>query len=374
MTGRDCAYANDAPAPRSSSRPPSVPTPDESSPSASPAAVVACTPAGSGPDSHPGAPKIPDLADVAAVLPSPEVSLDDSVNMVHLELLVNFSIEVQFPHIQGYMEYRGREMIFKAGLDAPYLMHQVMALSARHLSVVKADRSDFYMHLAVQLQTRAVSMFNETAIEVNESNCMAMLIFSSLLGRHLLIDVLARRDSDFETFLDKYTECIKLHKGIREIAASAWPYLIETELSPYLAWGRELWHTVPKGSDTDDVQSLISSSTGLDDAEKALCIDAIHQLQIGLDEATEPSSGKRGIQMIFNWVVAFRPELTDLLIQRSPEALVVLAFYALLLHHERERWQVRDAGGYLLHAVSRSLGPGWGQWLARPTEKILQNN
>ncbi len=62
---------------------------------------------------------------------------------------------------------------------------------------------------------------------------------SSILGRHLLTDVLACREQCLDAFLDRYLECVKLHKGVRAIASAAWPRLLESDLLPFMTWGDE---------------------------------------------------------------------------------------------------------------------------------------
>lgn len=57
-------------------------------------------------------------------------------------------------------------------LTTPYLMDQLLALSAMHLSTVHLDRSDSYCHQATQLQNRALTLFNRAKEKVSDENCI----------------------------------------------------------------------------------------------------------------------------------------------------------------------------------------------------------
>lgn len=63
-------------------------------------------------------------------------------------------------------------------------------------------------------------------------------------------------------------------------------------------------------------------------------------------------------------------EFTELLDQRKPEALVVIAYFSILLHCRRAFWAVGEAGRFLLAAIEEYLGEEWAGWLAVPKEIV----
>jgi hypothetical protein len=311
------------------------------------------------------------LADIASALPPLDPGLDGLVNMTHMELLLNFSLEIHIPDMGGVLKHSGTKLILKCGIEAPYLMHEVLAMSARHLSVVDPSRREFAAHLAVQLQTRAVSMFNTSKMAVNKSNCISMVLFSSLLGRHLFTDLLARRDAHLGTFLDNYTICVRLHEGIRAITSLSWPYLLESDLAPFLAWGASLSTATLRGHECDGVREMITNAQNLYEADKKVCLSAIRFLQIGLDAIAVEDNEGHGCRMIFTWSIIVAHQFNTLIAQRRPEALVILAYFTLLLHRGRTMWQCQDAGRYIFGLIAQFLGTEWDAWLALPREQIL---
>lgn len=65
------------------------------------------------------------------------------------------------------------------------------------------------------------------------------------------------------------------------------------------------------------------------------------------------------------------PEYLGLLTERRLEALNLLAYYAVVLHHRRRSWVIRDAGRLLLTSVSSHLGRHWQPLLEWPRQQIL---
>jgi hypothetical protein len=61
-----------------------------------------------------------------------------------------------------------------------------------------------------------------------------------------------------------------------------------------------------------------------------------------------------------------RPEVTAMLARKQPEALILLSYYAVLLHRGKTLWQVGNAGKYIFDLVAQYLGKEWDQWLRYP--------
>lgn len=48
----------------------------------------------------------------------------------------------------------------------------------------------------------------------------------------------------------------------------------------------------------------------------------------------------------------------------------MFSYYALLLHHGRDMWQVKDAGAYILGMLSDYLGPESYEWVEYPMQMV----
>ncbi|EHK49339.1 hypothetical protein TRIATDRAFT_297937 [Trichoderma atroviride IMI 206040] len=60
----------------------------------------------------------------------------------------------------------------------------------------------------------------------------------------------------------------------------------------------------------------------------------------------------------------------DMVRSRIPEALVILSFYAVLLHRHRSFWVFGDSGRFLIQSISTYLGTKWEQWLLWPNSQL----
>jgi hypothetical protein len=293
--------------------------------------------------------------------------------MEHMELFIHgitnkdlFSLGDKFEHSQETLD-----ICLQESVKAPYLLHQVLAFSARHLATIHPERSEKYLHQAVELQTRAVSLFNSTKREVDSSNCLPILLFSVTLGHHLLADALVTRTPDgLDGFLTHWVQCVEVNWGLYRLTLSAWPLLLNTELEPVLSWSSQQSSKEPVGDHCEPIAQLINDSNALSSDEKEVCHEAIQYLQLGFDAIEEDDCSR--YRMIFQWTMLASPELTSLLAKKRPEALILLGYYALLLHHGRSLWQVGDTGVYLLGLIMDYLAPEWHIWLEYPRRMMRQ--
>ena len=285
-----------------------------------------------------------------------------------MELLVHIYSDVDLFGL-GQVDNAGTSgltIALQTGLAYPYLLHQLLAFSARHLAYLHPDRSASYLHQAVTLQTRAISLFNTSWTEITRSNCVAMLLFSVTLGHHLLADTLTRRDAHgLEDFTASFTQCADILRGNYAICLSSWHLLMDTELRHILALSSSLTSRNPQGDNCQRASELIARSHSLTEKERQACERAVKLLQVGL-ELVHGDEALNRHQMIFTWTMLATPELTRLLAARRPETLVILAYYALLMHYGRGMWQVRDAGAYVMRLIVDYLAPEWDYWIEYP--------
>ncbi|KAH7076294.1 hypothetical protein FB567DRAFT_157700 [Paraphoma chrysanthemicola] len=301
---------------------------------------------------------------------------EPEINFDHMELLVHATQDSSIFNLSGvYSDHAlGLALGLKEALKAPYLMHELLAFSAQHLAFIHPEKSKHYLHQAMVLQTRAVSLFNSSWTHVNDSNCVAVLLFSSVLGHHLLAETLHGRHADgLDGFISRYIQCIEMHRGIYTIATSAWPLLMSSEIEPILTRSANFTSREPTGNDCAELKKLIESTTSLSWEEKLSCQRAIDYLQVGFDAVAE--TGEAVVhrhQMIYSWTLLVKPELTRLLAKKQPEALVILAYYAVLLHHGRSQWQVGKTGESVFGLIENHLGSAGDDWLRIPRLIIKQ--
>jgi hypothetical protein len=274
-----------------------------------------------------------------------------------MEFLLHYRFSVAVPELDNEFDSAATTMVNRLALQFPWLLHAMLAISARHIAVLKPEASNFYVSEAFQLQNQAINIFNTEKLNIDETNCSAALLFSSILGRHMLVDTLAGLESDGSVLLNGYCQYVQVHRGLRAIASGSWPLLSELEIWPFMLFSGIQRPRKGRGTELQELRRWVQQSEGLDQDTREVCLEAVNLLQVGLDDITTEKMHLRQYQMAFIWSVCNPAKFNDLVMQRLPQALVILAHYAALLHHAKGIWQIRDAGYRFLHTICSVLGP-----------------
>ncbi|RVX67026.1 hypothetical protein B0A52_09240 [Exophiala mesophila] len=290
--------------------------------------------------------------------------------MSQLELLSHF-YSVTWPSLGGILlsEKATVELLFKYAVSAPYLMHEVLAISALHLAVLRPEHVTYFRDYSVGLQTRAITLFNGAKTVVNQSTCVPMFLFSTFLGIQVLCDTLNYYQEELNAFLDQFVTYLHLHRGVRAVINQSWDALRNTELKPIIE------STPPRSVEDsgrvecDDLKDLIDKSD-LSESSVAVYHDTIKDLRWVFRIVGRPGAQFDNPQLVFAWPTVISAEYVSLLQQRRPEALVILAYFAALLHRHRQFWCFNDGGTFLVRSISDYLGPYWNTALAWPLDVI----
>ncbi len=306
-------------------------------------------------------------------LPQPSSSLkatDPHLNLDHMELLHHFctvTFETLTP--EPAQQRIWQSIAIKFGLSFPFLLHEILAIAALHLAHCKPERQSHYCTKATELQSHALNGFNAIEKNVGVSNCGAIMLFTSLLALHVLADPSRSRGLNFSEYLDHFLGCINLMRGVRQVVIQDWwPYLSESELKPLLTVGDpKKPYLIP-----DECRELaeLTRNPDLGAASIKAYDDAIDRLQWNFAVSEVPSQTHSTIRWLLAWPAQLKDDYLELLNERRPEALIILAYYGALLHFYRGSWAAGDCGAFLIRAVNAHTGPYWGRWMAWPNRII----
>ncbi|GAP91797.1 putative C6 finger domain-containing protein [Rosellinia necatrix] len=264
------------------------------------------------------------------------------------------------------------QMIITSALGAPYLMDALLAFAALHRSVFASDpdMQHRYHYQAVQLQTRALTLYNTASPEITDETCTALLLYSSFIGMHMLHDTVTSR-SDFLETLDGFIQFAGLYHGVGLVAKHAWHILRKSELSSIINLIEAADRVEPPSeSICDHLSSLLTTADDrLRPSSLQACHDSVKSLRwIFNQRVVLPTPVSRDV--VLAWPVHMSTEYLQLLRERLPEALVIMAYWAILLHYERDFWVFGQAGRFLIEAISNYLGSAWDKWMVIPKEII----
>ncbi|TGO25298.1 hypothetical protein BPAE_0083g00310 [Botrytis paeoniae] len=295
------------------------------------------------------------------------------VNFTHLELFQHFYDDRSFLWDGQFRDHTPR--IIKHAHRAPFLMYELLACSALHLSIIRPDQFQIYHDESTILQEHSIKMFNESVQEVNHENLISAFVYSGILGLHFFVDTFSMPGSDLNQFIDKLIQAIKLMRGVRVCFTGWWDVLRESEIHELLQFGdADMEHTDEFVDHLLALQKKLPEIPGMEEAEIEVLHDAIHQLKwVYVSSLFDIHNGTPRPRMVTTWPITLAVEYTDLLHQRRPGALIVLAHFSILLHFCRDYWAVGNAGKFLLAVVETYLGRDWESWLEWPRSKVPES-
>jgi len=255
-------------------------------------------------------------------------------------------------------------------IDAPYLLQQILATTASHLSSSRPAQRDAYKGQAVDLREAALLTYASTVRKVDDTNCVALLLFAGLLGVQTLFDAATTCEEDTSVFLSNVLLFIDVQRGARLIAHHSWPFLCQSELGPFLHSAEtKLGVFRDQHGELDILQSLMEQSE-MDEVSLKACQEATASLQWCFHVARTSKRKRSNIHDAFAWPASLRADFVSLLVIRAPPALVILAFYGGLLHQHRRIWFVGNTGQRLIECITALLGPTWTPWLTWPNQSL----
>lgn len=273
--------------------------------------------------------------------------------------------------------------ILKHCLPVPYLMNELLGFAALHKSIVERDShiKKSYRFQAMNFQTHALSIYNAEPAVLNADTCVAAFLFSAVLGAHLLCDTLTYRYDDTLTrFLENFVQYIHIHRGIRTVVGGQWDALTQSPIGRSFITDQLILSHQPTTFEPTltKLLGLIKGAKLGDPLTKTYKL-AIGNLQSIMNaceisgSASTTSASMSTYGAIIAWPVMVPIEYVDALDMRRPEAMVILAHYAALLHLYRQLWIFGDGGRFLIEAICGSLGAKWEDWLEWPV-KVLRDS
>ncbi|KAF7546703.1 hypothetical protein G7Z17_g8255 [Cylindrodendrum hubeiense] len=285
---------------------------------------------------------------------------------------------ILFHHAQTAMIHSTRFMPVAINIsiewaqEAPYAMDQLLALAADHLAIRSPENAVAHRRDATELQTRALVWFNHDTKEATNPNSerytIPRFLFAGLLSIHMLYETLTYFRSSYHVFIDRFIEATHLHRGVRAIIGNSYDLIFESALRPFIQNVRVASMSDHLGTECAELEHLIDSSD-LAPATVAACKSACEALQWAFNiHASLPEADN--IHAATAFPVVLTAEYVDALRKHRPEALLVLAYYGVLLHRCRRSWLIGDAGAVVIHLISDYLGSFWQEPMRWPMEVL----
>ncbi|KAJ5676030.1 hypothetical protein N7462_008927 [Penicillium macrosclerotiorum] len=303
--------------------------------------------------------------------------MEDSLPLQDLELMMHWCTTTY----RSMARDRSAEALWQVAIPQlslrfPALRHGLLALSALQLAgaTSRGERKWRYLASAREHQTHALTGINSnnaenlTTAQCNASFalCCVLLVFS--FG-YCLTD-----DSDEDTddrgppdVLDEFLEVFELTRWLvgammttidRVSAGELYPLVRPDEARPTMPDMSRLVILSLRRHNTIEAERNPAHETDVYD-------QALEHLRYSLERLMNGGEPK---DFAFCWTYRIPVRFQDLVRERQPFALVVLAHYAVVLHHLRESWWMGNWGARILREIVDSLEPEWQELISWPLD------
>jgi hypothetical protein len=267
-----------------------------------------------------------------------------------------------------------------------FLKHGILACSALHLAYLNPSERQRYQFAAACHQNRALPAFRFAIANANENNCNALLAFSQLL----IIHCFASEEPDEDLLLVRgkhelgLPDWLHIIRGNCTIFKAIWQFIENGPLAPLKMEGIDGEHLAPVPETPEYARRLggllaaISFSGKNRIAQKVTegSLSPLPGALVELSRAFSKAQAARSRSVftmwtaVYIWPVQVSQDYLDLLKDRDPAALILLAHYCILLEPLESHWYMSGYSKRLLSRIYNQLNQEWRQWLHWPLEEI----
>ncbi|KAF7594393.1 hypothetical protein BBP40_009374 [Aspergillus hancockii] len=256
-------------------------------------------------------------------------------------------------------------------LSHPSLMHGILALSAVHIARTRGDHHrPAYLSTAVAHQNQALASFRELLNDINDSNAKAMFALSSVVVVYAFGFPHSPESKDPWACIDEFVQVLVLARGVQQVLNQATPSIRSSDweillrLDDYIA-------SLPKDALSAlvrlrELNAYCGSTDSTHDAD-------IYDITIdNLSDITAAAyGGLTSITVAARWAIKLKPKFVNLVRERSPLSLVILAHLCALLCRLKCDWSIEQWIHRLPKAIWQIIDDRWKPHAEWPMVEIF---
>ena len=261
----------------------------------------------------------------------------------------------------------------RLGFKHDFLLRGLLAVAAYEMCYQRPDKRQEYHLIASNYQSLALASYRETLQDVNESNCHALFAFSCILIVMAFASSTKEQPSDFNSDVLQWFYLLRganmvLNMHADNIRCSFLkPLLDEMDTMKTTAT-----YTIPNADRITDLFRLCGVSNHEREVSQTYTL-AIHSLLSTFTQASVClNRDESTVLASFVWPITLPPRFLDLLSEKQPEALVILAHYCVVIFwgEHSDTWFLTGWASYMLETIKRSIPESWQEHLKWPDEMI----
>ncbi|KAE8442462.1 hypothetical protein EG329_003305 [Mollisiaceae sp. DMI_Dod_QoI] len=321
----------------------------------------------------------PDPAITTASSQASTPSILAQFSMLDMELLHHWTtvtVQASIDFLTGIELYR--TTVIRFAFEYPFVMHQLLALTAIHISYLRPNKQSTYRHAADSHAAMALSLFRTEIGNLTTENCHACFSFSTTIFMYAWASQELDKPSTLifkpsSTYQSADIQWVKLHRGTNTILTTWWPVL---ENGPchclFVPW-KDLDPNGPDPLLLDDEKHLTSlrgSWKDLPDQQRQI-LDTNLKITRRALSRVDFIPGSSRLAAGISWFSQISDEFIQMLAEKVPEALLIVCYYCVVLEKLSDTWWMKGKAENLLRTVLTELGEGWDTWTRWPMDRVL---
>nr|OQO16213.1 hypothetical protein B0A51_16576 [Rachicladosporium sp. CCFEE 5018] len=314
-------------------------------------------------------------------------------SMLDLELMHHFMTHYFDVMTENFgMDLMWQSTLPQLGITAPYVMHGLLGFSALHMASIAPERAPLLHAAAVKHLDQALVSFREDCGPSTAENADAKFAFTWIVA------LFAFAIPPAVPPVDALVELFSLVKGMKSVAQDTMIWVAQGPFAPMLsdafsdgsgvtADGLILDFSDAFAPGNNNQTSLAPLPEGFDfglnhldfmigmgamiPEERRTCAVILAELKQLYTTVSKKRTQHCAVSAIVCFPQADPTAFISVIRRRRPQALVILAYYTVLLDLLDSRWWLQGWGRGVLRDVVANLGDEWKSWIEWPVQTVL---
>ncbi|KAI2615925.1 hypothetical protein GGR54DRAFT_611551 [Hypoxylon sp. NC1633] len=250
-----------------------------------------------------------------------------------------------------------REVIADLATQYPYLMHEILALAALHLRSAAPEQAGSLDRAAAEHQAKAISSFREALLAMSAETAVPLFACSCIFVPYHLVAAKDASSLLFNEETGSVAEWIVLIQGCAAITTEYNDIILRSSILPLLG---DL--SSPKVEEfssglTDARLVDLNSRLPVAPEDREVYEHVMEKLRLCFYLSDQANTLLDLKNAAFRFPIFISQHFRAGLAARHPAALIIMAWWCLLLHRVEDRWWLKGRIGPLLRKIEELVPP-----------------
>ncbi|OXV07928.1 hypothetical protein Egran_04310 [Elaphomyces granulatus] len=296
------------------------------------------------------------------------------LNIRDLELLHHYSTTTSYTIARNpLLQTLWRVTVPQIGLSSPFVMRAVLSISALHLSYLRPEHKEYYISQAACHHEVALNEVSPILATLLQENSEGMLLFAALTC--FIACAKPRKMGDF-LLIDggKLSQWLTLFRATRTITDFAGDALKAGPLALMFSIG-ERKMLMRESKSNQELSCILELKSSIRDevtdlGELETYLGAVDELSKSFSIMFDPALPSCETSDVFIWLLRVSDEYMSLLEREKPVAMVIFAYYCVVLRQLEWTWWLNGWSIHVMSAIYQLLNEVYRSWVRWPMEQI----